>query len=131
MKYTWILIFAIALSGCSDKDKSSQQITERHDSSVVMQDSVNTVPEKPTEAVSKPLLPSNDKTFTSAQEAYDEGYLSGQQEGYTDATHHLDFGYSYNAEPEYSGFLQDYIEGYEAGYEDGFNEGLEENSEND
>lgn len=131
MKPLWLILIIAGLSACSGKQESSQQTSESVDSIAVPQASVINTPERPIEAVSEPITPSDDKSFSSAQEAYDEGYYNGQQEGYTDATHHLDFGYNYDDEPEYSGFLKAYQEGYEDGYTDGFNEGVEWNYENE
>ena len=65
----------------------------------------------------------DDKSFQSAEDAYDEGYYNGQQEGYSDAIHHFSYGYYYDDEPEYTGFSQYYEQGYEDGYIDGYNEG--------
>lgn len=121
----------LLLAACSNVSQNAQETVASTTNPIASQDSIITTPEKPTEAVSEPVIPSTDKSFTSAQEAYDEGHCNGQQEGYTDATHHLDYGYNYNDEPEYSGFLKSYMEGYEDGYDDGWNEGQEWNSEND
>lgn len=137
MRIGYVILIAFLVSACSGN------VSEKRDTSVAVQsppitesaaiptDTFLNTPDKPVEAVPKPSTPSNDKSFKSAQEAYDEGYYNGQQEGYTDATHHLDFGYYYDDEPEYSGFLSAYVRGYEDGYRDGFREGLEWNSEND
>lgn len=131
MKPLWLILIIVCLSACSGRQESSPQTAESIDSVATSQDSIINTSEKPIETVPEPLSPSDDKSFSSAQEAYDEGYYNGQQEGYTDATHHLDFGYNYNDEPEYSGFLQAYLEGYEDGYTDGFNEGVEWNLDNE
>lgn len=128
MKSIFISLATLALVSCSGGRTSGPT-----DSMPEQTDTIVTVdtPTRPVEAVSEPLPTSDDKSFSSAQEAYDEGYYNGQQEGYTDATHHLDYGYSYNDDPEYAGYLKSYIQGYEDGYEDGYNEGLEWDSENE
>lgn len=131
MRLIWIAIPILTLSACSESASTNQQTPQTADSVVVPQDSMSNIVEKPTETASEPVVIRNDKSFKSAQEAYDEGYYNGHQEGYTDATHHLEYGYYYDDEPEYSGFLQAYIDGYEEGYNDGYNEGQEWNSEND
>lgn len=119
------------LSACSKSTPANQQTAHSTDSAVIRPNTVANAPEEPI-VVALPLpKDSNDKSFRSADEAYDEGYYNGHQEGYSDATHHLDYGYYYNDEPEYSGFLQAYVGGYENGYDDGYNEGMEWNSEND
>ncbi len=135
MKRLWIIPVIFGLSACSGDTSTSRTTEESQDSACTQvparQDSVIPVHKPPIEAVPKPIAPSDDKSFSSTEEAYNEGYLNGQQEGYTDATHHLDYGYNYNDEPEYSGFTRAYIRGYEDGYEDGYNEGLDWNSENE
>lgn len=135
MKYLWIIPVIFSLSACSGDTSNSRPTAEKQDSVsapiFVQTDSIVPAPETPIKAVPKPIEALDDKSFNSSEEAYNEGYLNGQQEGYTDATHHLDYGYNYNDEPEYSGFVQAYIRGYEDGYEDGYNEGLEWNSENE
>lgn len=131
MKRICITIVIPLLLSCSQQHK--QEHIESADAN--MTDTVEAVVVdtliKPVEAPVIAPEPSDEHRFTSAQEAYDEGYYNGQQEGYTDATHHLEFGYNYNDEPEYDGYLKHYIQGYEDGYEDGYNEGLEWNSENE
>lgn len=61
-----------------------------------------------------------DNRFASAAEAYDEGYYNGWQEGYTDSTHSLDFGYNFDDSPTYSGYSESYKSGYEKGYVEGY-----------
>lgn len=119
MRLIWMATLIFALSSCSESASTNQQPPQTADSVVVPQDTMSNVAEKPIETVSEPVVIRNDKSFKSAQEAYDEGYYNGHQEGYTDATHHLEYGYYYDDEPEYSGFLQTYIDGYEEGYNDG------------
>lgn len=130
MKFIYAIPLLI-LSACSGTKQRSQEITPETTVTANHMDSIGSVSEKPIEAISEPVETSIDKSFTSADEAYDEGYYNGQQEGYTDATHHLDFGYSYNDEPEYSGFLKAYMDGYEDGYIDGYHEGEEWSSNNE
>lgn len=135
MKYLWAIPIIFSISACSG-DTSTSQTTEESQNSVctqvpAQQDSVILAHKAPIEDVAEPIEQSDNKSFSSTKEAYNEGYLNGQQEGYTDATHHLDYGYNYNDELEYSGFIRAYIKGYEDGYEDGYNEGLEWNSENE
>lgn len=131
MRLIWIATFIFVLSACSESASTNQQTPQTADSVVVPQDTVPNIVEKPIETAPEPVVIRDGKSFKSAQEAYDEGYYNGHQEGYTDATHHLEYGYYYDDEPEYSGFLQAYIDGYEEGYNDGYNEGQEWNSEND
>ena len=137
MRIGYAIFIASFLSACSGNvsEKSDTNVAVQSppiiESAIIATDTVHNTTKSFINAVSKSLTHSNDKSFKSAQEAYDEGYYNGQQEGYTDATHHLDFGYYYDDEPEYSGFLSAYVRGYEDGYRDGFREGLEWNSEND
>lgn len=74
---------------------------------------------------------SGGESFASSGEAYDEGYTNGEQDGYSDALYNLEYGYNYNDEPEYTGFIQYYEQGYEDGYIDGYNAGVAWNNEND
>lgn len=131
MKTLYLTTLALVLTACTGSVKTEQtqvsdSISEPADSVVV----VDTV-QKPVEAPVTPAKSSDDNRFTSEQEAYDEGYINGEQEGYTDATHHLEFGYYYNDEPTYPGFAAAYMEGYEDGYHDGYNQGLAWNYENE
>lgn len=127
MRPTYAIIFLGLLSACTGK-QIAETPTESADSVATIVESIDTALGS-TKTAPKPPAPSDDKSFTSAEEAWNEGYYNGQQEGYTDAIHHLEYGYNYDDEPEYSGFLQTYVRGYEAGYDDGYNEGLEWNSE--
>lgn len=127
-----LVLVTILLAGCTGK-QVSQVSEETVDTVSVTLDTIPTqIPSiTPVEASQSVSKQSVEESFNSAKEAYDEGYYNGQQEGYTDAIHHLEFGYNYNDEPEYSGFLSAYVQGYEDGYTDGYNEGLEWNAEND
>lgn len=131
MKLSWLISAVLVLSACSKSTPTNQQTDHSTDSAVIHLDTVANAPEEPIIVAQSLPKGSNDKSFRSADEAYDEGYYNGHQEGYSDATHHLDYGYYYDDEPEYSGFLQAYVDGYENGYDDGYNEGMEWNSEND
>lgn len=131
MKLLWLISAVLVLSACSKSTPTNQQTAHSADSAVIRPNTVANAPEEPI-VVAQPLpKDSNDKSFRSAKEAYDEGYYNGHEEGYSDATHHLDYGYYYDDEPEYSGFLQAYVDGYENGYDDGYNEGMGWNFEND
>lgn len=137
MRISYTIFITFFLSACSGN------VSEQSDTNAIVQsppitesteittDTILNTPESQIETISKPSSTSDDESFKSAQEAYNEGYYNGQQEGYTDATHHLDFGYYYNDEPEYSGFLSAYVRGYEDGYNDGYREGMEWNRENE
>lgn len=62
--------------------------------------------------------------FNSSEEAYNEGYYNGDQEGYSDALFNLEYGYNYDDTPEYAGYASYYEQGYEDGYEDGYQHGM-------
>lgn len=132
MKTIHILPICLILSGCSGNSQTKNSDT---DSVIVMEylvddsvciDTVSQVVVQPQTA-----LETDDNHFSTASEAYNEGYINGEQEGYTDATHHLAYGYNYDDTPTYSGFARSYAEGYEDGYDEGYDQGQEWNEEND
>lgn len=129
MRNLWIILVLALLPACTGK-QASESVPECVDSVAVEATSVDTV----TGAIGAAPMPSislDGNSFTSADEAWNEGYYNGQQEGYKDAIHHLDYGYNYDDEPTYTGFVKAYVDGYANGYEDGYNDGLEWNSENE
>lgn len=139
MKRLTPILILMTLTACNEK-ASTEQAENVSSTAPVVEETVSMPSHQPQSApppqsistapiTNQPTADS--KSFKSAKEAYNEGYYNGQQEGYTDATHHLDYGYSYDDDPEHSGFLRHYLQGYEDGYEDGYNEGLEWNSENE
>ena len=129
MRNIWVILPLAILSACTGR-KASESVPERVDTAAVETTSVDTVT-RTIRAAPAPSASSDGNSFTSADEAWNEGYYNGQQEGYKDAIHHLDYGYNYDDEPTYTGFVKAYVDGYVNGYEDGYNEGLEWNSENE
>lgn len=135
MKKLYIAFAVIALSACYGKSVTEIKPESAAPVEILMpkEDSVATDTAM-TDVVpisTKSLVVSDDGVFVSEEEAYNEGYSVGWQTGYEDAIYHLEFGYDYNDEPEYSGFLDSYIQGYEDGYGDGYFDGREWDSDNE
>lgn len=139
MRYIIAILTLPVLCYCSGNVSENKTI-ESADSPVIV-DNVVTIPGDtvivPDSLATRPATVSNiaplvsEEAFQSSEEAYDEGYYNGEQEGYSDAIHHLRYGYNYDDEPEYTGFRQYYAQGYEDGYIDGYNSGARWNAEND
>lgn len=133
MNKPYIIIVLLLFVSCSQHSSNKPIQNDLCDTLVTdtVKSEVSDTTNTPIETSPNATTASYNKRFSSSEEAYNEGYYNGHQEGYSDALHHLSFGYYYNDEPEYSGFLELYVEGYANGYEDGFNEGLEWDYENE
>jgi hypothetical protein len=128
MKPLYFAISLLALTACSLSDKT--QPSQPSTTADLVEETIDDdfyYPDDDTTAAS----PRSTNSFTTQQEAYDEGYAKGQQEGYDDASNHLRYSDINDDQSPCEGFAEAYSRGYADGYHDGYIQGLASDSDDE